>query len=87
MNIMLNRFLNAHKSYRDAVNQNAEAHIRIVEAALHLESQQRDVAISMAREVATGPSAVLHQYEQQVERQTVEQAAQADRANTRLFGR
>ena len=39
----------------------------------------------MAREVATGQSAVLHQYEQQVERQKVEQAAQADRANTMFF--
>ena len=36
----------------------------------------------MAREVATGQSAVLHQYEQQIERQKVEQAAQADRAHT-----
>ncbi len=36
----------------------------------------------MAREVATGQSAALLQYEQQVERQRVEQAAQAGRATT-----
>ena len=43
--------------------QNAEAHFRTAEAALHLESQQRDVAISMAREVALGQYTVLLQYE------------------------
>ena len=59
-----------------------EAHITTVDAALRLASQQRDVAISMAREVATGQYAVLHQYEQQVERQRVEQTAQSDRANS-----
>ena len=59
----------AEKSDREVVIQNAEAHIRTVEAAIYFESQQRDVAISMAREVATGQSAVLHQYEQQAERQ------------------
>jgi hypothetical protein len=37
---------------------------------------------SIAREVATGQCAAFHQYEQHVERQRVEQAAQADRANT-----
>ena len=53
-------FLNAQRSDRDVVIQNAEVHIRSAEAALHLESQQRDVAVSMAREVATGQSAVLY---------------------------
>ena len=37
----------------------AEVRIRTAEAALHLESQQRDFAFSMARDVATGQSAVL----------------------------
>ena len=75
-------FLNAQRNDRDAVIQNAEAHIRTAAAALHLESQQRDVAISMAREVATGQSAVLLPFEQQAERQKVEQAAQASRVTT-----
>ena len=56
-------FFNAQRSDRDAVIPNAEAHIRTAEAALHLESQQRDVAISMAREVALGQYTVLLQYE------------------------
>ncbi len=73
---------NAQRSDRDAVIQNAEIHIRSAEAALHLESQHRDVAISMAREVATGRSAVLLQVEQQAECQVVEQAAQASRMTT-----
>ena len=59
--------LNAQRNDRDVVIQNAEAHIRTAEAALHLESQQRDVAISMAREVATGQYAVLLQFEQQAD--------------------
>ena len=78
-------FLNAQRSDKDVVVQNAEAHIRTVEAALHFESQQRDVAVSMAREVATGQSAVLLLYEQQIERQRVEQAAQASHPNTMYF--
>ena len=60
-------FLNAQRNDRDVVIQNAEVHIRFAEAALHLESQQRDVAISMAREVAIGQSAVLFPSEQQAE--------------------
>ena len=52
-------FLSAQRSDRDADIQHAEVHISSAEAALHLESQQRDVAISMAREVATGQSAVV----------------------------
>ena len=52
-------FLNAQRNDRDVVVQNAEAHIRTVESALYLDSQQRDVAVSMAREVALGQSAVL----------------------------
>ena len=59
-----------------------EAHIRTAEAALYLESQQRDVAISMAREVAIGQSAVLLQFEQQAERQKVDRAALTSRATT-----
>ena len=74
-------FLHAQSNDRDVAIQCAEAHIRHTEAALHLESQQRDVAMPMAREVASGQSAVLHQLEQQLERQRIEQAAQADRAN------
>ena len=74
--------LNAQRNYRDVVIQNAEPHIRTSEAALHLESQERDVALSMAREVATGQSAVLLQFEQQAERQKLEQAAQASRVAT-----
>ena len=75
-------FRNAQRGDRDVVIQNAEAHFRSAEAALHLESHQRDVAMSLAREVATGQSAALLPYEQQFERQRVEQAAQAGRANT-----
>ena len=75
-------FLNAQRSDRDAVIHNAEVHIRSAEAALHLESQQRDVAISMAREVATGQFAVIVQVEQRAECQMVEQAAQAGRITT-----
>ena len=75
-------FLNAQRSDRDAVIQHAEVHIRTAEAALHFESQQRDVAISMAREVATGQSVVLLQVEQQAACQVVEQAAQASRMTT-----
>ena len=41
--------LNPQRSDRDAVIQNAEVHIRSAEAALHLESQQRDVAIYATR--------------------------------------
>jgi hypothetical protein len=74
--------LHAQRSDRDAVIRNAEVHIRSAEEALHLESQQRDVAISMAREVATGQTAVLHQLEQRAENQMVEQAAQAGRITT-----
>ena len=70
-------FLSAQKIDRDSVIQNAEIHIRSAEAALHHESQQRDVAISMAREVATGQSAALLQVEHQAEYRVVEQAAQA----------
>ena len=40
----------------------------------------------MAREIDIGHTAVLQQYEQQVEHQRVEQAAQADRANSILSG-
>ena len=75
-------FLSAQKSDRDVVIQNAECHIRSAEAALHHESQQRDVAISMAREVATGQSAVLLQVEHQAECRVMEQAAQASRMST-----
>ena len=75
-------FLHAQRSDRDAVLQNAEVHIRSAEEALHLESQQQDVAISMAREVATGQTAVLFQVEQRAEKQMVEQAAQAGRIAT-----
>ena len=75
-------FLECTEERQDVVIQNAEAHFRTAEAALYLESQQRDVAISMAREVATGQSAGLLPYEQQIERQRVEQAAQASHANT-----
>ena len=53
--------------------QFAEAHLRKTEAALQLESQQRDVAVSMAREVACGQSAVLQQDELQIERERAEQ--------------
>ena len=49
----------------------------------NFESQQRDVAISMAREVASGQTVVLHQVEQRAETKMVEQAAQADRTATR----
>ena len=52
-------FLNAQRNYRDVVIQNAKAHFRTAEAALQLESQQIDVAISMAREVAIGQYVVL----------------------------
>jgi protein subunit release factor B len=38
-------FLNAQRSDRDAAIHNAEVHIRSAEAALHLETQQRDVVI------------------------------------------
>jgi chromosome segregation ATPase len=75
-------FLNAQRSGRDAVIQHAEVHIRTAEAALHVETQQRDVAISMARAVDSGQSAILFQFEQQAERQKVEQAAQASRMTT-----
>ena len=60
----------------------AEVHIRSAEAALHLESQQRDIAISMAREVAAGQSAVLLQVAHQAECREVEQVAQASRMTT-----
>ena len=57
--------LHAQRGERDTIIHNAEAHVRSAEQALYLESQQRDVAISMAREVASGQTAVLHQMEQQ----------------------
>ena len=46
-------FLHAQINNRDVAIQCAEAHIRSAEAALYIESQQRDVAVSMALEVAT----------------------------------
>ena len=72
--------LYAQRNERDTIIENAEVHVRSAEQALHLESQQRDVVISMAREVASGQSAVLHQMEQRTNDHIVEQAAQADRA-------
>ena len=59
--------LHAQRSDRDAIIRNAEAHVRSAEEALHFESQQRDVAICMAREVASGQTVVLHQVEQRAE--------------------
>ena len=41
--------LHAQRGERDTIIHNAEAHVRSAEEALHFESQQRDVAISMAR--------------------------------------
>ena len=52
--------LYAQRSDRDAIIRNAEAHVRSAEEAVHFESQQRDVAMSMAREVASGQTAVAH---------------------------
>ena len=40
----------------------------------------------MAREVVSGQTAVSQQYELQIEHPRVEQAAQADRANSMLHG-
>ncbi|MFM7980393.1 MAG: hypothetical protein ACKPKO_13855 [Candidatus Fonsibacter sp.] len=47
-----------------------------------MKSQQHEVAMSMAREVAFGQSSVLRQYELQLEYEKEEQAAQAGRAST-----
>jgi hypothetical protein len=69
----------AQRGERETIIRNAEAHVRSAEEALHFESQQRSVAISMAREVASGQTAVLHQMEQLAQTRIVEQAAQADR--------
>jgi cellobiose phosphorylase len=74
--------LHAQRSDRDAVIRNAEAHARSAEEALRFKSQQREVAISMAREVASGQTVVLHQLEQRAENRMVEQAAQAGRITT-----
>ena len=57
-----------------------EAKFRRAEAQLIGESQQRDLAMSMAREVGTGQAAVYHQFE--LDR--TEQAAQAGRMNTSI---
>ena len=71
---------------KDVAIHFAEVHLRTTEVALHIESQQRDVALSMAREVASGQGAILQQYELQVEREKAEQAAQASRTNSMLIG-
>ena len=47
-----------------------------------LNHSRETLPFSLAREVATGQSAVAPQYAQQIERQMVEQAAQASHANT-----
>jgi hypothetical protein len=39
----------AQRGQRDAIIRHAEAHVRSAEEALNFESQQRDVAISMAK--------------------------------------
>ena len=38
-------FLNAQRNDRDVVRQNAAAHFRTAEAALHVEAEQGDAAI------------------------------------------
>ena len=46
--------------------QFAEAHLRSTEVALHIESQEREIAMTMAREVASCQGGILRQYEQQM---------------------
>ena len=53
--------------------------MRNTEVALQAESQQRELAMSMAREVATGQVAVFQQFDHQVERDTVEHTAEVGR--------
>ena len=57
--------------------QLAEAHPRNTEVALQTESQQRELAMTMARKVPTGQAAVWREFEQQMERAKAEQTAQA----------
>ena len=61
--------------------QLAEAHFRNAETTLQTESQQKELAMAMAREVATGQAVVVQQIELQFEREKVEQTAQVGRMN------
>ena len=67
--------LSAQKSSQDSIFQFAEAHIRTTESQLHVEAQQRDLAVLMAKEVGTGQVEVFQQYA----RERLEQTAQAGR--------
>ncbi|MFM7989781.1 MAG: hypothetical protein ACKPKO_61755, partial [Candidatus Fonsibacter sp.] len=64
--------------------QVAESRLRSEEAALRMESHQHEVAMSMARGVASGQCSVLRQFEFQFEYEKAEQAAQAGRVDTVL---
>ncbi|MFM7984219.1 MAG: hypothetical protein ACKPKO_33345, partial [Candidatus Fonsibacter sp.] len=59
----------------------AESRLRSEEAALKMDSQQHEVAMSMAREVASGECSILRQFEHQLEHEKAEQAAQAGRVD------
>ena len=64
--------LSAQRSDQGRTIQLAEAHLRTIESRLHVESQQRGLVVSMAREVGAGQAEVFQQYE----RVKVDQAAQ-----------
>jgi hypothetical protein len=72
----------AQRSDKDMTIHLAEAHLRNTEVALQTESQQRELAMTMAREVSSGQAAVLRQFEQQMERNKVERTAQASRVDS-----
>ena len=72
--------LSALRSDQDKTFQIAEAQIRNTETQLPSESQQRDLAMSMAMEVSTRFAEVCRQYE----RAHLEQTAQARRMTTAM---
>ena len=65
--------VSTQRSNQSRTLQLAEAHIRTTESRLRVEAQQRDLAVSMAREVGAGQAEVFQQYE----RARLERTAQA----------
>ena len=72
--------LSAQRSDQDRTIQLAEAHLRTTESQVHVESQQRDLVVSMAKEVGTGQAEVFQPYE----RDNVEQTAQTSRMSSAI---
>ena len=74
--------LRAQRSDQGATMEFAEAHLRNTEVAVQTESKQRELAMAMAHEIATGQAAVVQQFEQQYDGEKVEQTVEVDRMNS-----